>query len=85
LRIFALVGALLLAVGAFLLVDAGLRISKTLAMDTFTAEVWRREFWLNDVDDVEQGMSPNGHWFLRLGGGMLICFIGAKILKVATK
>ena len=84
-RIFALVGALLLAGGAFLLIDGGLRILRCVDADLFSLEVWTDPFWLRDPSQPAMGLSPNAHWFLRIVGGLLALAIGSTVLRVATR
>jgi len=84
-RLFALIGALLLVGGVYLLVDGGLRINQTLSADTFSLRVWSKEFWLFSSANPSLGLSPNAHWFLRLAGGLAAIVVGAKVLRVATR
>lgn len=84
-RIFALIGALLMAGGVFLLVDSGLRVSHCVTNDLFSWTVWSEEFWLLVPSKPDLGMSPNAHWFLRLIGGVIVALLGLKILRTATR
>jgi hypothetical protein len=84
-RLFALIGALLIAGGVYLLVDGGLRLSRCLDTDIFSMKVWTKEFWLFMPHHASAGLSPNAHWFLRLTGGLLTTVLGTKVLRVATR
>jgi hypothetical protein len=84
-RLFALIGALLVAGGAYLMVEGALRLKRAIDTDAFSVEVWRSEFWLYRPANPSLGLSPNAHWFLRLGGGIVSLAIGAKVLRVATR
>jgi hypothetical protein len=84
-RLFTLVGALLIAGGTFLLVDGGIRVGRCMSTDVLSLAVWRSEFWLLIPGKPDLGLSHNAHWFLRIVGGLLITAIGAKVVKVATR
>jgi len=84
-RLFALLGALLIAGGAYLLVDGGLRLSRCVESDVFSLRVWAKEFWLFLPHHASAGLSPNAHWFLRLLGGVMAAVVGSKVLRVATR
>jgi hypothetical protein len=84
-RLFALIGALLITGGVYLLVDGGLRLNRCLENDVFSVKVWTKEFWLFMPHQVSAGLSPNAHWFLRLMGGILAAAVGSKVLRVATR
>jgi hypothetical protein len=82
-RLFALIGALLVTGGVYLLVDGGLRLHRTLNNNTFTPRIWATEFWL--PSNMGPGLGPNAHWFLRLAGGVPAALLGMKLLRVATR
>ena len=84
-RLFALAGALLIAAGAFLLVDGGFWVSRAVRSELLSVRVWETEFWFARIGNVSAGLSPNAHWFLRICGGIVATAVGSKILKVATR
>jgi len=84
-RLFALVGALLVAGGVFLLVDAGLRVQRCIATDVWSLRVWAADFWLLVPRNPSLGLSQNAHWFLRVVGGLLAVPIGLKVVKLAAR
>jgi hypothetical protein len=85
LRLFALLGALLVAGAVFLLVDAGIRVQRCMATDLFSLEVWTGKFWFLVPGKPELGLSQNAHWFLRVVGALIALPIGFKVIKVATR
>jgi hypothetical protein len=85
LRLFALIGALLVAGGAYLMVEGSLRLKRAIDSDAFHVEVWRSDFWLYRPSNPKLGLSPNAHWFLRLTGGIASLAIGARVLRVASR
>ena len=84
-RLFAVVGVLMVVGAAFLLVDAGLRLQRCMATDTLLLGFCTREFWLLVPTNPGLGLSQNAHWFLRVVGGLLALPIGLKVLKIAAR
>lgn len=84
-RIFALIGALLVAGGFFLLVDGGLRLQRALGSDCLSFRIWTMEFWLYDPGRLGGGLGANAHWFLRLAGVLPATFLGMRLVRVATR
>lgn len=84
-RVFAAVGVLLVVGASFLLVDAGLRVHRCMSTDTLSFAFWTREFWLLVPTNPGLGLSQNGHWFLRVAGGLLALPIGLKVTKLASR
>jgi hypothetical protein len=84
-RIFALIGALAIAGGAYLLVDGGIRLSRCLTNDVFSYSIWSEDFWLLIPGNPDLGLSPNAHWFLRFIGGLIAAVVGGRVLKTATR
>jgi len=82
---FALIGALLIAGGAYLIVDGALRLGRCVSADIFSWTVWSEDFWLLIPSKPDLGLSPNARWFLRLVGGLVAASLGAKILRTATR
>jgi hypothetical protein len=83
--LFALIGALLVAGGAWLLVEGALRLQRTVDGGVFSVRVWESEFWLYRPTKPGIGLSENAHWFLRLTGGIAAVIIGGKVLRTATR
>jgi hypothetical protein len=84
-RIFALIGALLVAGGMFLLVDGGLHLQRALHEGSFDARFWTTEFWLLVPSHPRTGLGVNAHWFVRLAGGVPATLLGMRLVKVATR
>jgi hypothetical protein len=84
-RVFALIGALLVAGGFFLLVDGGLRLQRALESDVFSFRIWTTEFWLFDPIRPQAVVGANAQWFLRLAGVLPASILGMKLVRVATR
>jgi hypothetical protein len=84
-RLFALIGALLISGGAYLLIDGGLRLSFCMDTGQLSLNVWSDQFWLLIPAEPDHGLSPNAHWFIRLAGGLLAMALGATVLRIATR
>jgi hypothetical protein len=84
-RLFAAVGVLMVVGAAFLFVDAGLRMQRCMATDTWSLRFWSTEFWLLVPKNPSHGLSQNAHWFMRAVGGLLALPIGLKVVKIATR
>jgi hypothetical protein len=84
-RLFALVGVLLVTGGVFLLVDGLIKVQRCISTDVISVRIWAREFWLLDPGLVEAGLGPNAHWFIRAVGAVLALVIGGKVLRIATR
>jgi hypothetical protein len=85
LRLFALLGALLIAGGVYLLIDGGLRLSRALGDDTFSYRVWTAAFWLAAPETSEFELALNAHWLVRIVCGLAGLPLGTKIVRVATR
>ncbi len=84
-RLFALLGILLIVAGTYLLVDGALRLSRCISGETFSLEIWSKHFWLAVPRAPRLGLSQNAHWFLRGAGGIASLALGTKVLRVATR
>jgi len=84
-RLFVVVGVLLVTAGAFLLVDGGLRIQRCMATDVWSWRVWTSDFWLLIPSNPGLGLSQNAHWFLRAVGGLIAVPLGFKVIRLAAR
>lgn len=83
-RLFALVGALIVAGGVYLAIDGGVQLNRCITLGTLYLEVWRPEFWLRIPDQPGMGLGANAHWFIRLVGGVLAVYLGGRLIKFVT-
>ena len=84
-RLFVLLGALIVAGGAYLGIAAVMQVDKCLTFGNFSIAVWDVHFWLLSPDSPSLGLGPNGQWFLRLAGGAAAMVAGGKLIKFSTK
>lgn len=84
-RLFALLGVLLVTGGVFLLVDGLIKVQRCIATDVISVKFWAREFWLLDPALAKAGLGPNAHWFIRGVGAVAALLIGGKVLRIATR
>ena len=84
-RIFALLGALLVALCAYFAVDGGIRCFRCMQAEVFQLRIWSKEFWFIVPESPALGLGPNAQWLLRLGGGLLGLVVGTKVIRVAPR
>ncbi|MCA9666503.1 MAG: hypothetical protein KC503_12970 [Myxococcales bacterium] len=84
-RLFVAIAVVLVAGGVFLIVDGGLRLHSCMELGIVNYSFWTPEFWLAVVGDARQGLGPNGHWFLRLAGGLVAAIVGWIVLRIARR
>jgi hypothetical protein len=84
LRLFTLLGALLVAGGAYLLIDGGLRLARALEGASFSARFWTWGFWFA-ADGSWTDLAPNARWLLRIVCGLVAVPLGSRIVRVATR
>ncbi len=83
-KLFALIGALLLAGGVYVLIDGGIRLNQCISAGVFDTRIWASEFWLISPTNPDLGLSQNAHWLLRISGGVLALAFGARLLRWTT-
>ena len=84
-RLFVLLGALVVAGGVYLGLSGAIQANKCLTFGTFSMEVWSAHFWLLSPDKPGLGLGPNGHWLLRILGCGVAVYLGGKLIKFSTK
>ena len=84
-RLFVILGLLLVTLALYLLVDAGIRVSQCFESGLFSYEIWRKEFWLFNTLAESWRLSENAHWFVRVVGGLLSLPLGLKVIRVASR
>ncbi len=84
-RLFVLLGALIVAGGVYLGLAGAIQANKCLTFGTFGMEVWSPHFWLLSPDKPSLGLGPNAQWFLRILGGGAAVYLGGKLIKFSTR
>lgn len=84
-RLFALIAALFIAGGVWLLVASGLGFYSAIDTATIRFDFWTVEFWLLVPGDVSAGLATNGKWLLEALAGGLLTTTGTLILRVSGK
>ena len=84
-RLFVLLGALIVAGGVYLGLAGAMQVDKCLTFGNFSIAVWDVHFWLLSPDKPGLGLGPNGQWFLRLVGGAAAVIAGGKLIKFSNR
>lgn len=84
-RLFALIGGLLLAGGAFFVISGVLRINQCLESGTLSWTFWTSHFWLKAPSQPGWTLGENAHWFIRVTGGLFAAGVGIKLLRSSTR
>lgn len=80
-KLVALIGALLVAGGVYLLIDGGIRLNMCISSGVLDTRIWATEFWLISPTNPSLGLSQNAHWLIRLTSGVLAFITGSKFLR----
>lgn len=83
-RLFALLGALILAGGVYLGIAGAIQLNNCISFGTFSTEIWAAHFWLLYPDEPSMGLGPNAGWFLRVMGGVAAIYLGGRLIKFST-
>lgn len=84
-RLFVLLGALIVAGGVYLGLSGAIQVDKCLTFGNFSLEVWNVHFWLLTPEKPGMGLGPNGQWLLRILGGIAAMVLGGKLIKFFTR
>ncbi len=80
-RLVALVGALLIAGGIYVLIDGGIRLNQCIASGVFDTRIWTSEFWLISPANPGLGLARNAQWLIRIAGAVLSLSLGGRLLR----
>ncbi len=80
-KLVALIGALLLAGGVYMLIDGGIRLNQCISAGVFDTRIWASEFWLAAPSNPSLGLSQNAQWLIRITCGVMAFILGGKLLR----
>lgn len=83
-RLFTVIGALLVTAGAYLLISGGLALNNAISLGIFSPELWKPSFWLLSPAEPSLGLGANGLWATRLLGGLVAGSLGVKLIRITT-
>lgn len=84
-KLVALVGALLVAGGVYVLIDGGIRLNQCIYSGVFDTRIWASEFWLISPTNPSLGLSQNAQWLIRITSGVFAFILGGRLLRWSTR